>query len=258
MKESGYGRLESTCNPDTVSDGRGGIFTWVPEEPIEKYRMIHCNPVTKVREEHTSKSKEYLLITGGSGAIVFKEPSRDREVFHVSKGDCIYASPGIAHTVVPITPLTGIEMLTERGDESETGYGSESETGYGLIKPTCNIDASLDGSGGIFTWVPNKAIKEFSLIYYTPGTVRGEHHHPEFIEYLLILDGSGQIVFKEPSRDREVVPLSKGDCIYASPGIAHTVVPITPLSAVAMLTKKWDDCEEPITKVTITGNSGEE
>lgn len=119
MKESGYGRLESTCNPDTVSDGRGGIFTWVPEEPIEKYRMIHCNPVTKVREEHTSKSKEYLLITGGSGAIVFKEPSRDREVVPLSKGDCIYASPGIAHTVVPITPLSAVAMLTKKWDDCE-------------------------------------------------------------------------------------------------------------------------------------------
>lgn len=131
---------------------------------------------------------------------------------------------------------------------------SEDRKRYGRIEPTCNIETVLDGRGGIFTWFPDEPIQEFSRICYNPGTVRGEHYHPEFTEYLLITSGYGAIVFKEPNKDRDVIHVSEGECIYASPGVAHTVIPFVPLTAVAMLTKKWDDCENPIIKEELTGN----
>ena len=32
--------LHPTCNLDTIKDGRGGIFTWIPEEPIVEFNML--------------------------------------------------------------------------------------------------------------------------------------------------------------------------------------------------------------------------
>ena len=36
--------LRPTCNLDTVRDGRGGIFTWVPPEPIVEFNMLYFRP----------------------------------------------------------------------------------------------------------------------------------------------------------------------------------------------------------------------
>ena len=128
----------------------------------------------------------------------------------------------------------------------------ESKRGYGLLKPICNLETVVDGRGGIFTWVPKKDIKEFSLIYYNPGTFRGEHYHPEFTEYLLIVEGEAAVVFKKPRGPGKIFHVSKGDCVYAEPGVAHTVHPITPLTAIAMLSKQWDNCEKPIIHQNVT------
>ena len=32
------------CNLDTVRDGRGGIFTWIPDEPIVEFNMLYFQP----------------------------------------------------------------------------------------------------------------------------------------------------------------------------------------------------------------------
>ena len=125
---------------------------------------------------------------------------------------------------------------------------------YGLFRPTCNLETVLDGRGGIFTWVPNKAIKEFNLLYFTPGASRGDHYHPEFTEYFLVVEGSGVMVFKESDEHRKVFHMSRGDCTYASPGIAHAFHAINPVTAVAMLSKPWDECNPPIIHEDVTEN----
>lgn len=121
---------------------------------------------------------------------------------------------------------------------------------FGRLEATCNIDTVTDGRGGIFTWVPEEAIREFNMIYFTPGASRGDHYHPEFTEYFLITEGSGLMVYKDlkdPDQDKRVTyHMSKGDCVYTTPGIAHAFHAITPTTAVAMLTKPWDECKEPI------------
>ena len=32
-----FGLLKPTCNINTVADGRGGIFTWVPKDDIKEF-----------------------------------------------------------------------------------------------------------------------------------------------------------------------------------------------------------------------------
>ena len=43
--------LKPDCNLETIRDGRGGIFTWIPKEPIVEFNMLYFNP-GKVRGFH--------------------------------------------------------------------------------------------------------------------------------------------------------------------------------------------------------------
>ncbi len=124
---------------------------------------------------------------------------------------------------------------------------------FQVLKPTCNLQTVLDGRGGIFTWVPPDAIQEFNMLYFIPGAVRGNHYHPEFTEYFLVVEGSGVMVFKEtPDSKEEVIHMSKGTCTRAEPGVAHAFHAITPVTAVAMLSKPWDTCNPPIIHEDVT------
>jgi len=124
---------------------------------------------------------------------------------------------------------------------------------FELLKPSCNLQTVFDGRGGIFTWVPKDAIKEFNLLYFKPGASRGNHWHPEFIEYFLIVEGEGVMVVKNTDTGEEkVMHMSKGECSRAEMGIAHAFHAITPVTAVAMLSKPWDECNPPIIHEDVT------
>jgi mannose-6-phosphate isomerase-like protein (cupin superfamily) len=121
-----------------------------------------------------------------------------------------------------------------------------------LLKPSCNLDTVRDGRGGIFTWVPEDKLAEFNMLYFLPGKTRGNHYHPEFIEYFLVVEGQGVMVTKD-SEDapEEVIHMSKGMCTRAPMGVAHAFYAITPVTAIAMLTKPWDECHPPIVRVNV-------
>ena len=123
---------------------------------------------------------------------------------------------------------------------------------YEILRPTCNLQTVFDGRGGIFTWVPKDSIQEFNMLYFTPGAIRGNHYHPEFTEYFLVVEGSGVMVFKTSETNEEIVHMSKGVCTRAEPGIAHAFHAITPVTAVAMLSKPWDTCKPPIIHEFVT------
>lgn len=113
--------------------------------------------------------------------------------------------------------------------------------------PTCNVETVKDGRGGIFTWVPQDLIMEFNLLYFIPGSTRGNHYHPEFVEYFLIVEGSGIAVTQDvPDMKERIIHLSKGSCLRTPKGVRHTIYAITNFTAVALLTKPWDDCGVPI------------
>jgi quercetin dioxygenase-like cupin family protein len=103
-------------------------------------------------------------------------------------------------------------------------------------------------------------IAEFNLIQTNKGDFRGFHYHKEFNEWVLVT--SGQLVYFEyVPRDIQLHRVKQGesqypfqlmgpgDCILFPIGTSHTMKALTDVSIVAMLSKRWEDCKEPITRV---------
>lgn len=119
------------------------------------------------------------------------------------------------------------------------------------LTPEINPLTVKDGRGIIQTFYPEiDSIVEWNYIVTLKGAVRGHHYHKEFDEYIMFVEGEG--VYTEITNRVELVtPVSAGDCIYLPQGVPHTFYPAADCKMIAMLTKKWNDCKEPITKVTI-------
>ena len=117
-----------------------------------------------------------------------------------------------------------------------------------ILYPSCNLTTVSDGRGGIFTWIPKEPLMEFNLLYFQPGKTRGNHFHPGFVEYFLVVEGSGVMVSKDSNAagGEQILHMSKGMCVRNPIGVSHAFYAITPVTAVAMLSKKWDDCNPPI------------
>ena len=69
--------------------------------------------------------------------------------------------------------------------------------GIDILSPTCSLSTIYDGRGGIFTWIPDEPLLEFNMLYFNPGKVRGNHFHPEFVEYFLVVAGSGIMITRD-------------------------------------------------------------
>lgn len=119
------------------------------------------------------------------------------------------------------------------------------------LTPEINPLTVKDGRGIIQTFYPEiDSIVEWNYIVTLKGAVRGHHYHKEFDEYIMFVEGEG--VYTEITNGVELVtPVSAGDCIYLPQGVPHTFYPTADCKMIAMLTKKWNDCKEPITRVTI-------
>jgi mannose-6-phosphate isomerase-like protein (cupin superfamily) len=118
-----------------------------------------------------------------------------------------------------------------------------------ILQPTCNLSTIEDGRGGIFTWVPREPILEFNMLYFHPNKIRGNHSHPEFVEYFLIVEGSAVVLTPNPAGGPNLVyHAGKGTCIRTPANTAHTIQAITEVTAVSLLTKPWDECKSPIVR----------
>jgi mannose-6-phosphate isomerase-like protein (cupin superfamily) len=117
------------------------------------------------------------------------------------------------------------------------------------LNPEINPITFKDGRGIIQTYYPEKdSIVEWNYIVTLKGAVRGHHYHKEFDEYIMFVDGEG--VYTELSDTGELVtPVSSGDCIYIPMGVPHTFYPTADCKMIAMITKRWNDCAEPITRM---------
>ena len=123
---------------------------------------------------------------------------------------------------------------------------------FEILKPSCNLETINDLRGGIFTWLPKEPIVEFNMLYFNPGKVRGFHYHPEFVEYVLVVDGNGVMVVKEDLKDKsndKIYHLSKGFCSRTDKNVYHTIYAISQMTIIAMLTKEWDKCDPPIKRL---------
>src|SRR3989344_1941281 len=116
-----------------------------------------------------------------------------------------------------------------------------------ILGTNCNLDTVRDGRGGIFTWYPKEPIVEVNMLYFTAGSHRGYHYHPEFVEYFLVVEGTLVLITKDsPEAPEEHLHMTKGTFIRTPKGIPHAYHAITPVIAIAMLSNKWNDSNPPI------------
>ena len=114
--------LRPQCNLETVKDGRGGIFTWIPEEPIVEFNMLYFQPGKTRGFHYHPHFVEYSLVTDGSGVLVTRsEPynKNTESLIHLSKGICIRTEINVFHTIYAITEMTVVAMLTKQWDHSD-------------------------------------------------------------------------------------------------------------------------------------------
>lgn len=114
------------------------------------------------------------------------------------------------------------------------------------FNPSCNLQTIRDGRGGIFTWIPPEPILEWNMLVFHPNKIRGNHYHLEFVEYFMVVEGYGVMVSRDSAGKEIFFHLSKGQCLRVPIGIPHAFYAIQYTTAMAFLTKKWDDCNPPI------------
>ena len=126
------------------------------------------------------------------------------------------------------------------------------------IIPNCNTNTLKDGRGAIFSFVPDKPIKEWTHQFINKGKIRGNHCHPEFDEYIIIVNGNGVEIEKDIKTGKEKsYYLSKGDCIFIPKNTYHVFMAITDCESVSFLTKEWDKCRKPIIHENLGHGTGD-
>ena len=111
------------------------------------------------------------------------------------------------------------------------------------LSPEINTATLYDGRGGIFTYYPTDPIVEWNFVVTFKGQVRGNHYHKEFDEYMTFTEGHGIMI----SEQIDCMNVSTGDCIFIPKGTTHTFIPLSDCKMITMITKKWNDCDEPVT-----------
>ena len=84
--------IQPFCNLETVRDGRGGIFTWLPEEPIVEFNLLFFKPGKTRGFHYHPHFIEYLLCVQGSGVLVTRKDKKDpktESVINLIKGEFI-------------------------------------------------------------------------------------------------------------------------------------------------------------------------
>ncbi len=116
-----------------------------------------------------------------------------------------------------------------------------------VFNPSCNLNTIKDGRGGVFSFVPPAPIAEWTHQFIKAGKIRGNHYHPEFDEYVLLVDGAGVEVDKNRKTGQEhFIYMSKGTCIFIPRNTPHLFMAMTDCESVSFLTKAWDTCKRPI------------
>ena len=248
-----YGLIRPTCDLTTVADGRGGIFTFLPKELIVEVDLVYPNPGLG-KENIKNDFTEYFLMVEGSGVMVFNDADGRQEIHHMSKGSCTYCTPGVAYSFYAIEN-NALALVFRSKALNDSPSTSRDSGKFGRLDPSCSMETVIKKREGTFRWTLDKPLKEFNLLYFRPGKSRGDHYHPHFTEYFLILNGSGKMVYKDPENPQgkeTVYHMSRGDFVYTTPGIAHAFHAIDDLIAVSMLTKPWDECDPPIVRCNVS------
>ena len=117
-----------------------------------------------------------------------------------------------------------------------------------VLSPDIN-DKAIDSRGAIYSYLPNDSLVEFCYIDTKQGAQRGHHYHTEFDEYIMLVQGEGIYLERLPDGSDRKIVLGAGQTVYIPRMTPHTFVPLTDCKSVSMLTKKWNDCVQPITPI---------
>ena len=127
-----------------------------------------------------------------------------------------------------------------------------------VFNPSCNLNTIKDGRGGVFSFVPPAPIAEWTHQFIKAGNIRGNHYHPEFDEYILLINGSGVEVEKDRKTGKEhFIAMGKGTCIFVPRNTLHVFMAITDCESVSFLTKAWDACKRPIVHENVGYGDGD-
>jgi len=114
-------------------------------------------------------------------------------------------------------------------------------------------DIFEDHRGRIISFYPEDVLAEYNLIITNQGEERGYHYHPEFEEYILIVDGTCR--FTEYNGDNEnTVNIETGDSVLIPRGVPHSFFAVTDLKFVSLLNKLWHESEKPIVNIKERSN----
>ena len=113
-------KIEPECNLDTIRDGRGGIFTFYPKDPIVEWNFQFVNK-GKIRGNHYHPEfDEYYLFTDGHAVVVSKDETGKEEFLYASKGDCIHIPSGVPHVTYAVTDFNMVTFLTKKWNDCKT------------------------------------------------------------------------------------------------------------------------------------------
>ena len=110
--------FKPNCNLNTIRDGRGAIFSFVPEAPIIEFTHQFIK-AGKIRGNHChTEFDEYILLVDGEGVEVEVDTKSDKESFiYMNKGECIYIPRKTYHVFLAITDCQSVSFLTKRWDD---------------------------------------------------------------------------------------------------------------------------------------------
>jgi mannose-6-phosphate isomerase-like protein (cupin superfamily) len=105
--------LKPSCDPTTITDGRGGIYTWLPSEPLLEFNLLFFNP-DKIRGNHYhNEFVEYFLVVQGEGTLYTESSDGETIQFQAKTGDCFRVPMGTSHTFHATTEVKAVSMLTK-------------------------------------------------------------------------------------------------------------------------------------------------
>jgi uncharacterized RmlC-like cupin family protein len=125
------------------------------------------------------------------------------------------------------------------------------------LSPTIDPKSFNDGRGAILTYLLPASAVEANIVRIKAGHKRGYHYHTEFTEMFLVVSGFGVYSYQNPNEPKVTFkPVHGGEFFVIPPGVPHVLHAIDDMICVALLSKAWDDCDEPITKAEVEVCSG--
>lgn len=108
--------MQPSVNLETISDGRGGIFTYFPYSPILEWNYIVTSKGSTRGHHYHPEFDEYIMFISGHGCYVEKT-SNGKEVILVGPGDCIYIPCNVSHTFEALEDCRMVALLSKKWDD---------------------------------------------------------------------------------------------------------------------------------------------